>query len=279
MRGENGDDATPDSLGAKPPWQRLLILCGGPIANLALAVIVFIIAFQVGSPRGLTVVTKVQPRTPAAAAGLHVGDRILAVDGNEAPYADNLQTLIATHLGEAVVLTVQRGNHYLFPQLTPRLHHPAGQGALGIELAKTGTFRYGPVQSVRLAFVTVGTFVSSLPGAIASIGQHNGGSVSGPIGIADQTTQVVQAEPQYGFGTILFFIAVLSTSLGIMNLLPIPALDGGRILFVLVSWIRRRNLDPEVEGMIHLAGMAALLLLVLVVSYHDIVRWVTNGSS
>ena len=279
MRGENGDDSEPDHFGSKPPWQRLLILCGGPAMNLVLAVVVFSVAFVIGSPRNLAVVTKVQAGTPAAAAGLRAGDRIVAVDGIAVPYADDLQSQIQPHLGEPIVLTVQRANKIFFYDLTPRLHHPANQGAVGIVLNKTSTFRYGPVQSVHLSFDAVGTYVSSLPGFLGSLGQHNGGNVSGPIGIANETTQVVQQEPQTGFGTILFFVAILSTSLGVLNLLPVPALDGGRILFVLISWIRRRNLDPEVEGMIHLAGMAALLFLILVVSYHDIARWIGGGSS
>jgi regulator of sigma E protease len=279
MRGENGDDSAPDSFGAKPPWQRMAVLCAGPAMNLVLAVGVFVIAFLIGSPRNLAVVTRVQSGTPAAAAGLRAGDRILAVDGNQVLYADELQTQVQPRAGGPVVLTVQRGNQVFFDQVTPRLHHPANQGAIGIVLDRTGTFRYGPIQSLRLSFDTVGTYISSLPGILGSIGQHNGANVSGPIGIADQTTQVVQQEPHTGIGTILFFVAILSTSLGVLNLLPVPALDGGRILFVLISWIRRRNLDPEVEGMIHLAGMAALLFLILVVSYHDIVRWVSGGSS
>jgi regulator of sigma E protease len=279
MRGENGDDSQPDSLGAKPPWQRLLILCGGAGMNLVLAVIVFVGAFTIGSPRPLTVITRVQAHTPAAAAGLRTGDRILAVDGNEVPFADDLQTQMQPRLGQPVVLTIDRSGRILYVQLTPRLHHPANQGAIGIVLGKTGTFRYGPVESVKQSFDAIGTYVASLPRVVEAIGRHNGSSVSGPIGIADTTTQVVQAEPQTGFGTILFFVAILSTSLGVLNLLPVPALDGGRILFVLISWIRRRNLDPEVEGMIHLAGMAALLFLILVVSYHDIAHWVSGNPS
>jgi regulator of sigma E protease len=279
MRGENGDDSDPENFGAKPPWQRLLVLGGGPAMNLLLAVVLLTAAFLIGSPRTLAVVTQVEPNSPAAASGLRTGDRILAVDGNAVSYADELQDQIQPRLGQLVVLTVQRGNRILFDQLTPRPHPPHNQGHVGIGLNRTGTFRYDPVQSVRQAFSLIGAYVSNLPQVFNNITRHNASGVSGPIGIADQTTQVVQSEPQTGFGAILVFAAIVSTSLGVINLFPIPALDGGRILFVLISWVRRRNLDPEVEGMIHLAGMVALLFLILVVSYHDIARWISGGSS
>jgi regulator of sigma E protease len=84
----------------------------------------------------------------------------------------------------------------------------------------------------------------------------------------------VSATPQNGIAPLLLLVALLSGSLGLMNLLPIPALDGGRVLFVLISWARRRNVDPEVEGLVHLLGMTVLLLLIILISYQDVVRWV-----
>jgi regulator of sigma E protease len=125
----------------------------------------------------------------------------------------------------------------------------------------------------------VGTLVASLPAIAQSISQHGGSGVAGPIGIARATTETVQNAPsQGGIDSVLWFVAFLSANLGVLNLLPIPALDGGRIVFVLISWIRRRNLDPEVEGLIHMVGMAALLMLIVLVSYQDVLRWVAGGS-
>jgi regulator of sigma E protease len=96
------------------------------------------------------------------------------------------------------------------------------------------------------------------------------------VGIAHLTGQAASDIPQYGVGQFLAFVALLSANLGVLNLLPIPALDGGRLVFVLISGIRRKNLNPEVEGMIHLVGMAVLVLLILVISYQDIIRWASG---
>jgi len=278
MQGENGEDGEPDSFGAKPPWQRLLILGAGPGMNLALAVVIFWATFMMGSPRGLSLLTAVAPHSPAAAAGLKTGDRIIAVDGQPVRYSDELQTAVDNNLGQRITLRVQRGARTFTTSLVPRINPPPHQGPMGVGVSKTITVAYGPVAALRRAVGEVGVMVSSLPAIIQSVGQHGGGQVQGPIGIAQDTTSVVQSTPSYGIGAVLQWVALLSANLGVLNLLPIPALDGGRIVFVLLSWVRRRNLDPEVEGLIHMVGMAMLLLLILVISYQDVARWVGGGS-
>lgn len=278
MQGENGQDAEPDSFGSKAPWRRFLILIAGPSMNLLLAVVLFFFAFMGGSPRGLTVITAVSDNSPAAAAGLHPGDRILAVDGQSVQYLDELQAVVDAHLGHALELRVQRGPGSFLTTLVPRQHPPKNQGPIGIGLDRTVTVAYSPSSAIKQAVSVIGNTMQAVPALFQTLARHDTAPVSGPIGIAHQTTLVVQNEPANGFGSILLFVGFLSASLGVLNLLPIPALDGGRIVFVLLSWIRRRNLDPEVEGLIHIAGMAMLLLLILFVSYQDIVRWISGGS-
>lgn len=116
----------------------------------------------------------------------------------------------------------------------------------------------------------------AVPNLIASIGQHGTSNVSGPVGIARLTGDAASNIPQYGLGQFLAFVALLSANLGVLNLLPIPALDGGRLVLVFVSGLRRKNLNPELEGMIHLVGMAILLMLIVLISYQDIARWVSG---
>lgn len=278
MLGENGENEDPDSFGSKPPWQRFIILVAGPSMNILLAVVIFFFAFIGGAPKGLTVVTKVDPHSPAATAGIRPGDRILSVDGAQVSYLDDLQAATQRHLGQRLYLVVQRGSDNFVTSLVPRSHPPENQGPIGIELTKSATVAYSPAQALGLSLGTVGSIIAGVPNLLQTISHHDVNNVAGPIGIAHVTTQAVHDEPKQGFGTILALVGVLSASLGILNLLPIPALDGGRIVFVLLSWVRRRNLDPEIEGVIHMVGMAALLLLILVISYHDIVRWVSGGS-
>jgi regulator of sigma E protease len=139
---------------------------------------------------------------------------------------------------------------------------------------------YAPADALNLSLQEVETMVATVPQIFASRLSSSGGSggVVGPIGIAHITTQAVQQAPEDRVTVLLQLAALLSANLGIINLLPFPALDGGRIVFVFISAIRRRNLSPEVEGIIHLAGLAVLLTLILLVSYNDIVRWLTGGS-
>lgn len=277
MAGENGEDAEPDSFGAKPPWQRLLILLAGPTMNILFALGIFFFAFLVGSPRGLTTVTSVAPNSPAAAAGLRDGDRILAVDGQQVRYFDELQTVVSSHVGERLRLRIQRGSRTFSTRALARADPPAHQGRIGIECNETATVSYGPRKSFQIALENVGTMIASVPLILQSVPQHHN-TVTGPIGIAQVTTHVVNNTPRTGPSGVLLFMAFLSANLGVLNLLPIPALDGGRIVFVLLSWIRRRNLDPELEGVIHMVGMALLLVLIALISYQDIVRWISGGS-
>jgi regulator of sigma E protease len=282
MQGENGESWQPDSFGAQVPWKRLCILAAGPCMNLVLAVLVLFAVYATGTPQSVAVITGIESHSPAQSAGLRPGDRILSIAGMPIHYLSDLQTASEHHAGDRVRLKIRRGTHSFVVLLVPRTRPPVvngvRQGRIGVEMDRTQTVTHSPGTSLSMAAGTVRDMIGTLPKIGKNIVQQGGNEVSGPIGIAHVTTQVVNQEPQNGPGSLFFFVALLSANLGILNLLPIPALDGGRIVFVLVSWIRRRNLDPELEGVIHLVGMAALLLLILFVSYQDIVRWVTGAS-
>ena len=278
MLGENGQESAPDSFGAQAPWRRFIILAAGPAMNLILAILIFFFVFMVGSPRNTTVLTQVMPASPAASVGLRTGDRIVRVGRTPVRYFDQLQTAMQGHLGKRITLQVTRGSRQFTASLVPRLHPPPGQGAIGVQLADTETVSYGVIRSGELAVQQLPDFVSGLPRVAQSVSQRGGDGLAGPIGIARVTTSAVQREPSNGIGFLLGLVAFLSLNLGVLNLLPVPALDGGRIVFVLISWIRRGNLDPELETMVHMVGMAALLLLIVLISYHDLVKWI-GGSS
>jgi regulator of sigma E protease len=278
MTGENGEDDDPASFAAKAPWQRLLILLFGPVMNLTLAVGIFFFAFMGGSPRGLTIVTGVSAGSPAALAHIRVGDTIVDAGGVHVNYLSDLQHITTSHLGKPLKIKVVRNHRFRTVLLVPRPKPPVNQGPMGIALNKVTTVTYSPGTALRMSVQQVGDMIGSIPLLLQNVSQHGGGQVTGPIGIAHLTTQVVQQEPQQGPSSLFLFVALLSANLGVLNLLPIPALDGGRIVFVLLSWARRRNLNPEIEGVIHMVGMAVLLMLILVISYQDIVRWVTGGT-
>jgi len=280
MVGENGEQDAPDSFGSHPAWQRFIILVAGPTMNILLAVAIFFFIFLHGMPRQLNTVTKVVAGSPAAHAGLMAGDTIVAIDGVHVHYRDDLGTQVDKHIGEVVAVQVQRRSDRVTAMVLARSHPPRNQGSFGIELGKMTTMHYSPIQSAGQAVGVVGTMVSTIPqifGHLLSSNHNNG--VVGPIGIARVTTDTVSQEPQNGPSTLLALMALLSANLGVLNLLPFPALDGGRIVFVAVSAVRRRNLDPQVEGAIHAIGMAVLLLFILLISYNDILHWLTGGNT
>lgn len=278
MFGENGRTEQPDSFGAKPSWQRLIILAAGPCMNVLLSLAIFFIAFALGTPRYLSVVTGVARNSPAAQIGLRSGDRIVAVNGRSVTYFDQVLTVVDRDAGHSIGLTVRRDNATFTRQVVPRLHPPPHAGRIGVSMQDSTTIRYGPLAALRMSIDSVGSMAGSVPALLHSVSQNQTKDIAGPIGIAHYTTDAVSAEPQVGPGGLILLMALLSASLGVLNLLPIPALDGGRILFVLISWVRRKNLNPEVEGLIHLVGMAGLLSLILFISYQDVARWVTGTS-
>ena len=278
MLGEGSGDASSESFNAKPPWRRFVVLAAGPAMNLMLAVIIFFFVFMGGSSRFLTVVTQVAPNSPAAQVNLRPGDRIVQVDRQKVYYYEDLAGAMQGRVGQRVSLAIERGSRLFQVSLVPRVHPPKTQGPMGIETNQSTAVRYSPVHAASLAVQQVGDMVLVVPTLLQSVSQHNGPQVSGPIGIARVTTDVVRQEPKQGPGSLFEFVALLSANLGVLNLLPVPALDGGRIVFVLISWVRRRNLDPEVEGLIHMMGMAMLLLLIAIISYQDVVRWLSGSS-
>lgn len=278
MMGENGDDAgNPASFGAKPWWQRAIILVAGPAMNLALALFLFFIsAAWLGTPVATNEIASTAKGSPAQKAGLVAGDRIVAIDGHRTSQLQTIHNITDSHLGHRIALTVAHGRNTRVVFLVPRIHPPVGQGAVGVSVTSYDQ-RYPVGVAAQKSFEAVGSMIMAVPNIIGSIGAHGTSQVSGPIGIARITGDSANAIPQLGIGQFLAFVALLSANLGVLNLLPIPALDGGRLVLVIVSGIRRKNLNPEVEGLIHLAGMAVLLMLIVLVSYQDILHWATGS--
>lgn len=277
MMGENGTDAeNPESFGYKPWWQWGLILLGGPIMNIALALVLFFVtAAWLGVPLLTNGVQAISKNSPAQKAGLRPGDRIASVDGTATPNGDRLHIVLDKHAGQVVALGIVRAGRSFTVHVLARKNPPVNQGAVGIVIAET-TKTYSPLAAVGQSFGNVGQTFMAIPNLIHSLSQGRNPGVSGPIGIAHATGQVAMNARSIGIGDLFAFVALISASLGVFNLLPIPALDGGRILFVLLAGIRRRNVDPQLEGAFHLAGMAVLLILVALVSYQDIANWASG---
>ena len=292
MPGENGDatddegNYDPQSFAAKSAGKRIAVLCAGVIMNFLLGIVLFTIAYSVGQPVATNdpVIGTVQSGSPAQAAGLHPDDRVLSVNGqpvksfsqmhdvvDKAMKADTRHaatlpvTLVVLHKNSSVPATIV---------VNARTRPAPDSGAMGVSgtvtLIKSPIWE-APIKGIQQTFDFIRTY-------LGLIGQMIIGAIqpqfSGPVGIARVTGEVAQTVPYYGWWPILSLTAILSLNLAIFNILPFPALDGGRVFLVLIEILRGgKRLKPEREGLINFVGLAVLLLLMVVVTVSDFMHW------
>ena len=224
----------------------------------------------------LTQITQIAPASPAEEAGLLPGDIFYAVNGEVITLERGLGEMVRERLGETVTVTLLRGDELYSRQLLARQNPPAGQGAMGVGISGVLMLVTLPFfQSVWLGIVGIVDYVQaviSLP-VLLIAGQlaPQDAALSGPIGIAQLVGGAVTATADTGLWFPVWRLAaIISAGLAIANLLPIPALDGGRLLFILIEKLRGRRIAPEKEGMIHLVGFVLLLGLMVVITINDI---------
>lgn len=254
---------------SKTVGQRAMQLFAGPMMNFILAIVIFIILGLIqGVPSDKAIIGDVQPDSPAMEAGLKPGDEIVQVDDTSVNTWMAFTEIIREHPGEQMELSLIREDENMVISVVPKVIEEADTkiGQLGITLAFeksfVGTFKYGFLQT----YETTTLILKNL--FMLVTGQLSIEMLSGPVGIYDATDQVVQT----GFMNFLMWTAMLSINLGIINLVPLPALDGGRLLFVGIEAIRGKPISPEKEGFVHVIGFALLMLLMIVVTWNDIQR-------
>ncbi len=282
MLGEE-DPSAPRSFASKRPAVRLATLAAGPLMNAILPIVLLSIAFMV--PRqvavGDVVIDQVTADSPAAEAGIVSGDTVLSINGNPIQNIGDVIYDIHLKMGEEITLELKDADGNLkTATLVPRWNPPEGEGAVGVAMTMVNTGNvsqsYPFWEAVPKSFSSIGeTFVLMRNEITSWFVQKKAPEVTGPVGIFQLTGEVREAGPSY----IIQFTAFLSLNLAIVNLLPLPALDGGRIIFVLLEVVRRgKRVSPRTEGMIHYIGFAMLMALILVISYFDILR-VVRGES
>jgi len=272
-------EGDPRAFTTKPWWAQAIVLVAGVTMNVVLAIFILTIAFATGTTAatGDVRVDQVAPGSPAEKVGIQIGDIVRSIDGRPITRSSDLVAYVRQRAQNESEVTVQieRNGRPIAPiKATPRADPPEGEGPLGIRLEDV----QGPVavalpQAVGQAVQLSGDVVqqiAQLPGQlIASRGTGSGApQVGGPIQIFVVTGQVAQ----FGIPTFLKLIGVLSINLAVLNIIPFPGLDGGRLLFVLIAGIFRRRLSPQLEAAVHAVGFVLLLLLLVVVSISDIRR-------
>lgn len=273
MAGEDFEDVALDegSFRDQPVWRRIAIVAAGPIMNLFLAIaILSLVAMTYGVPVGVTnQVGTLVPGWPAQQVGLKPGDIIVAIDGTPTPDGREVVEIIHRSAGKPLVLTVQRGTEQFPVRVTPRLDPNQNIGLIGFSPTPIRQ-RLNPAGAVISGVSQTGEMLVRLVGAIVNLIQVGQlfGNLGGPVAAASALAQAART----GFENFLYMSAFLSVVIGLFNLFPFPALDGGRLAFLLVEAVRRRRVDPRREGYIHLVGFALLILLLLVLTYKDIQR-------
>lgn len=266
---------------AKSPWRRLAIILAGPFANFLLCYVILLIgalAFGVASDRtNQPVVGEVLAGSPAAIAGIAPGDRIVAIDNVAVKSGKMLVDTIHAALGKRLDLVYERNGVrteiYVRPRPCP-VQVGRNLGCIGFSPVPAYV-HVGFPAAVRQSADEFGAIASqTLGGLVLLVTQFSkyAPQIAGPIGMG----QVAATVQDWGWGPYFSLAATISFALGLFNLLPIPALDGGRAAFIIAELVRGRPVDPEKEAMVHIAGFAALMALIMLVAFHDIARIVSG---
>lgn len=271
------------SLAAQAAWKRIVVMAAGSAMNFVLPVLLFAASFMIPRDVPLTLVqiANVVPDAPAGEAGILPGDILLEVNGREIRNSSEASYNINLNLGETMTWTVKRGSEILELEVYGRFERPSNQGATGVEIAPIYNYTeresFAPWTALEKGFTqtheTITLFINQVRTWMAG---SQDPEFSGPVGIAQTTGEVVE---EAGWRSLIELAALLSLNLAIINILPLPMLDGGRIFFVLIEIVRGgRRISPQKEALVHLTGFVLMLVGVLVISYFDILR-VINGDS
>lgn len=294
LEGEDEESTNPNALCNKSIWARLLVMVSGALMNIILGFLIYLIinTCYVSDFR-VNTVGNVLENSPAYACGIQPGDKIVAINGNPVHITAEASFEIFKNGTAENEITVKREGKKLKFKVSPALYienfedengllqggffadestpkeltEKAGRYIIGYEFEKVPKT---PINVIQNAFFSAGYTVKVVLYSLKMLvtGKVGMGDVSGPVGIVNQIGQSAAA----GLASLLSFTAMITINLGVFNLLPLPALDGGRVFFLLIELIRRKPVPPEKEGMVHFVGLALLMILILVVTAGDIYK-------
>ena len=294
IKGENGateDEAArgvidEDNFIQKPIWQRSMILSAGVAMNVLLAAVLFSIGFMVGLPQvindktiaGATIknqriqITEILNNSPADIAGIKRGDIISSINSNIFLKRSELQDFVNINIGKELDYNIKRGSEEFVIQIIPETLKETGKGGIGVAIAEVGIVKYpwyralleGFLTTIFLVWAIVIAFFELIKNLVTGAGLS--ADIAGPVGIATVTGEMVDL----GFIYLMQFTALLSANLAVVNFLPFPALDGGRILFLIIEKIKGMPVKREIEATLHYIGFALLMLLIVLVTFNDV---------
>lgn len=294
LRETDAESSEANSFVNKKPWQRAIVISAGVFMNFVLCIFLLSVGFMFGLPQsvdqdalnsGIVKDYKIQVVTvidgkPAKEAGIEVGDVLLSVNDQSIKSVKDLVAYTSDKIGTEVNFKFIHNKEEITKAIKIA-ELEKGKGGIGVGLVETGIVSY-PVHlavwhGVKLTFELTKEFVLAFANIIKNlvIGQPAGVQVSGPVGIAVLTGQVAKL----GLIYLLQFTALLSLNLAIINIIPFPAFDGGHLLFILIEKIRRKPVDKKIEGIIHTVGFSLLMILIIVITFGDILRYSSSFSN
>ncbi len=288
--GENGEEKEdPRSFASKSAWSRFKVLAAGVSANVVLAAVFFSIVVMVFVPKlsedrffrdnnreTAVMISGVSKDSPAEKTGMQAGDIILYIQSDDVKaeilHNEDVEKIVEENKGKELTFDLRRNKENISVKALARTNAPADQGATGISLTETRTVAFvwydaiwqGVLQTGEIIILTATALFGLLKGLVFT-GRVDG-QLSGPVGIAVMAGQTASM----GITYLMQFIAVLSVNLAIINALPLPALDGGRILFLAIEKIKGRPVSQQFENTVHTIGMICLLLLMMLVTFRDL---------
>jgi len=300
IKGEEGESEAADNFYAKPWWQRFISLSGGVLMNVVLSIILFSICFMVGIPTAEEIkdlgknafiketgvqIIYIQKNSPAEKAGLILGDMILKIDDQEIKKTTEIQDYLGKKVNQEVKIKIRRGERELdfkvIPQKAKEIFAKEDleesileKGVIGVRLAEVNVVSY-PIHlaiwhGIKTTFITFWRIVEGVATILKElvIKQKMVGEAIGVIGIA---TFIGDAY-QIGLVYLIQFVALISVAIAVCQLIPFPALDGGRLLFLIIEAIRGRAISRKTEALVHSIGFTLLILLMIFITYRDLMR-------
>ncbi len=274
---EKGEELDEHAFPNAPVWGRIATVFAGPFANFIIGYIfaIIIVAF---CGTDLPVIQQIMPDSAAREAGLEAGDTILKVNGESIHVYREVSLISAMNYGEPLTITYSRDGIKDTVTVTPKYSEEYGRYFIGLQGA--GEYmKCNPVQVFSYGFYEVEYWVRATIKSLGTIftGHFSKDDLSGPVGVVKIVDDTYTEAKSYGISSVLLsflnITTLLSINLGIMNLLPLPALDGGRLVFLLVEALRGKPVPPDKEGLVHLAGFIALFALMVFVLFNDISKF------
>jgi regulator of sigma E protease len=283
IKGEDGEGKNDhESFASKSAWTRIKVLFAGVFMNFVLAWLLLSFTFILGTyqdvtgennPNAKVLVEGIEKSSPAEQMGMKVGDVIVGTaTGEKFHTVANVQEYVNSNRGKEIIFTIERGKKQINLTGTPRIENIEGQGALGLSsIGEVKMAHFSLFESLWKGFVEIGNILLMMVITLKQLisGNKAGLEVTGVVGIAAYTGQIIPL----GFSFLLRFAAILSVNLAFINALPIPALDGGRILFVLIEKIKGSPVSQKTEQIFHTSGFFILIALMIVVTYFDLLKY------